>query len=370
MDLHIVFAENLKRIRIRKGMTQSQLGDALGYSNKAISKWESGGGIPGLETILHISRFLEVDLNDLIRTEDPAYYLGIDGGGTKTALALADASGKLLRTGKAPGCNPVDMGLEQAQAVLRKAIDEILGQIPRSSVSLYAGIAGGTTGDHQQLLGEFFRSLGFHWAQNHNDAQNAIASGLRGKDGVLAILGTGSIVYAVNGDTRQRIGGYGHLFGDAGSGYNIGNLGIQAAFAATDGSGPATLLKAKIDGCAGAEYPFNVAFFYKGGKRCIADCAPLVLEAYLEGDAVAERILNSAMASFAPQLIAASRLVPENAPIVLTGGLMRQAEVLLPILKKHLPDNLASRIQVSREDAAIGALLLAGAPITKGEAPC
>ena len=370
MDLHIVFAENLKRIRIRKGMTQGQLGDALGYSNKAISKWESGGGIPGLETLLRISRFLEVDLNDMIRTEEAAYYLGIDGGGTKTALALADASGNILRTLRAPGCNPVDIGMEPAQGVLRSAIDEILGQIPRSSVSLFAGIAGGTTGDHPQQFADFFRSLGFHQAQNHNDAQNAIAAGLRGGNGVLAILGTGSIVYAVSGDNRHRIGGYGYLFGDAGSGYHIGNLGIQAAFAATDGSGPVTLIKEKIDGYAGSEFPKNLAFFYEGGKRCIAGCAPLVLEAYREGDGEAARILDAAMAAFAPQLISAAQFVGDSDPIVLIGGLMRQSDILVPILKKHLPDDLARRIRVSREDAAVGALLLAGAPIKKGETAC
>ena len=370
MDLNSVFAENLKRIRTGKGLTQGELGNAIGYSNKAVSKWESGGGIPGVEILLRLSRVLEVDLNTLIRTEEPVYYLGIDGGGTKTALALADTNGKVLRITKAPGCNPVDIGMDRSQTILRSAIDEILGQIPRSSVSLYAGIAGGTTGDHQQQFAEFFRSLGFHRAQNHNDAQNAIAAGLRGREGVLAILGTGSIVYAVSGETRHRIGGYGYLFGDAGSGYHIGNLGIQAALAASDGSGPATALKEKIDTYAGSSFPKNLAFFYEGGKRCIAGCAPLVLEAYLEGDAVASRILSDAMAAFAPQLAAAAGMVATDAPIVLTGGMMRQAEVLLPILKAQLPEEIGERITVCREKPVMGALLLAGAPIQEGETIC
>jgi N-acetylglucosamine kinase-like BadF-type ATPase len=187
---------------------------------------------------------------------------------------------------------------------------------------------------------------------------------------VLAILGTGSIVYAVNGETRHRIGGYGYLFVDAGSGYHIGNLAIQAAFAATDGSGPETLLKEKIDGYAGAGFPKNIAFFYEGGKRCIAGCAPLVMEAYLEGDAIASRILSTAMAAFAPQLMTAARMVSEDAPIVWMGGLMRQSELLLPILRKQLPEDIASRIIICREDPAIGALRLAGAPIEEGEHIC
>ena len=95
-----------------------------------------------------------------------------------------------------------------------------------------------------------------------------------------------------------------------------------------------------------------------------------MLEAYREGDGEAARILDAAMAAFAPQLISAAQFVGDSDPIVLIGGLMRQSDILVPILKKHLPDDLARRIRVSREDAAVGALLLAGAPITKGETAC
>jgi N-acetylglucosamine kinase-like BadF-type ATPase len=129
-------------------------------------------------------------------------------------------------------------------------------------------------------------------------------------------------------------------------------------------------LKEKIDSYAGAEYPQNIGFFYAGGKRCIAACAPLVMEACMEGDAVASQILTSAMAAFAPQLTAAAHRVAEKDPIVLAGGLMRRAELLQPILKKQLPEEIGARITVCREDPVIGALLLAGAPIEGGEHIC
>ena len=90
----------------------------------------------------------------------------------------------------------------------------------------------------------------------------------------------------------------------------------------------------------------------------------------MEGDAVASRILTSAMAAFAPQLTAAAHRVAEKDPIVLAGGLMRRAELLLPILKKQLPEEIGERITVCREDPVIGALLLAGAPIEEGEHIC
>ena len=353
-DLNLVFAENLKRLRTQKGLTQGQLGDAINYSNKAISKWESGAGIPGIEVLVRIADVLQTDLNGLIRRHNDAYYLGIDGGGTKTAFALADSSGNILRTARYPGCNPVDIGMAQAQAILKEGIDDILRDVPRSAVSLFAGMAGGTTGNNRQILGQFFRSFGFGSVTNHNDAQNAIAVGLKGRDGVLAILGTGSIVYAVSGEVRHRIGG---------SGYHIGNCGIQAALAAADGSGPDTMLRRLVDEKAGATFPENLAAFYKGGKSYIASFAPLVTEAFGLGDAVAANILHDSMALFSRQIIAAAGMVRAADPVVLTGGLIRKAEAMLPILKEYLPDNVASRITVCKEESYLGALLLAGAPV-------
>lgn len=361
--LNLIFAENLKRLRTQKGLTQGQLGDAINYSNKAISKWESGAGIPGVEVLVRIADVLQTDMNGLIRHQNAAYYFGIDGGGTKTAFALADSAGNILRTARYPGCNPVDIGMQQAQAILKEGIDDILRDVPRSAVSLFAGMAGGTTGNNRQILGQFFRSLGFGSVGNHNDAQNAIAAGLRGNDGVLAILGTGSIVYAVSGETRHRIGGYGYLFGDHGSGYHIGNCGIQAALAAADGSGPDTMLRRLVDEKAGATFPENLAAFYKGGKSYIASFAPLVTEAFGQGDAVAAQILHGSMALFSRQIVAAARMVKASDPVVLTGGLIQKAEALLPILKEYLPENVASRVTVCKEESYLGALLLAGAPV-------
>lgn len=363
--LNHIFADNLKRIRTQRGMTQGQLGAAINYSNKAVSKWESGAGIPGVEVLVQIASTLQVDLNALIYRENPAYYLGIDGGGTKTALALADSNGNVLRTARCPGCNPVDIGMPLAQSILKEGIDDILRDIPRSAVSLFAGIAGGTNGDNQQLLAQFFRSLGFGSVSNHNDAQNAIAVALKGQDGVMAIMGTGSVVYAVSGEQKHRIGGYGYLFGDHGSGYHIGNCCIQAALAASDGSGPETMLRQLVDAKAGASFPDNLAVFYKGGKSCIASFAPLVLQAYAQNDTVAEQILHTSMAQLARQILAAVEMTTGNTPIVLTGGLIRQADALLPILKAHFPPKIAERITVCKEEPYLGALLLAGAPIFK-----
>ena len=167
----------------------------------------------------------------------------------------------------------------------------------------------------------------------------------------------------MSGEARHRIGGYGYLFGDHGSGYHIGNCGIQAALAAADGSGPDTMLRRLVDEKAGATFPENLAAFYKGGKSYIASFAPLVTEAFERGDAVAARILHDSMALFSRQITAAAGMVKATDPVVLTGGLIQKTEALLPILKEYLPENVASRVTVCKEESYLGALLLAGAPV-------
>lgn len=75
------------------------------------------------------------------------FYLGIDGGGTKTELALADQQGNIIKNLFAEGCNPMDVGIEKTKQILKAAIYEICGDIPLARVKVFAGIAGGSSGD-------------------------------------------------------------------------------------------------------------------------------------------------------------------------------------------------------------------------------
>lgn len=65
------FAERLKRYRRERGMTQQELADALGVSNKTISRWESGGGYPDVALLVPLARALNVTVDDLLNEEKP-----------------------------------------------------------------------------------------------------------------------------------------------------------------------------------------------------------------------------------------------------------------------------------------------------------
>lgn len=107
------FAANIKAQRRKRKMTQKEFADILGYSEKAVSKWECGSGIPPIETLFEIARLFDTSIDGLFGA-DERYYLAIDGGGTKTALLLADKDGKVIRSHRAPACNPADLGFDKA----------------------------------------------------------------------------------------------------------------------------------------------------------------------------------------------------------------------------------------------------------------
>ena len=92
------FSVNLRQRRLSLGLTQKQLGYMLGYSEKSVSKWESGETVPPSILLPALSGILRVSIDDLFNHEHQICFLGIDGGGTKTELVLTYSNQKVIRT--------------------------------------------------------------------------------------------------------------------------------------------------------------------------------------------------------------------------------------------------------------------------------
>ncbi len=65
-ELKANFADNIKTLRDKVGLTQLQLGEKLGFSDKTISKWENGDVMPDVATLDHIASYFKITVNDLI----------------------------------------------------------------------------------------------------------------------------------------------------------------------------------------------------------------------------------------------------------------------------------------------------------------
>jgi N-acetylglucosamine kinase-like BadF-type ATPase len=371
-DISATLAANIRRRRRELHLTQAQLAESLGYSEKAVSKWEGGKGLPPTAILPKLAQVLELTLDELmLQPSAEQLYLGIDGGGTKTDFVLADGEGTVLRELRLGSSNPNDVGLAATEELLRKGISEICEGYPRSSISVYAGLAGGTTSEVAEKLRVFLSRFGFARADNGSDARNAVSAGLGADDGVVVIMGTGSVAFAQSGKKQYRLGGYGYLLGDGGSGFALGRAAVLAALQYEDGSGEETALHALVlEKCGGQTVLERLGSFYEGGKALIATYAPLLFRAVEQGDAVATRLLKEQMQEIA-RLIrgAARRFCTDTVRVVLCGGLAEANQAfILPVLGDILKNSSESyRLSVCKTSMVEGALYLAGMPRKKEE---
>ena len=293
------------------------------------------------------------------------YYLGIDGGATKTECALADSTGTVLKRQTFPPCNPFDMPLEKAAKQLETCIRTVCADIPLGKVSLYAGLSGGASGGTREAFARFFGGMGFGKVQNGSDMDTAVAMTLGQGDGICSVIGTGSVTVALQNGEKKRYGGYGYLFDDTLSGYDLGRLCIAAVLQELEGSGCRTLMReAVITRCSGTPLQ-RLENFYTGGKSYIASFAPVVFDAVAKEDPVATDILTRQCTKLCGKILAAAKTFGARpVDVVFCGGLAAQEHVLAPLFDRLLAENPQISFRFSRTGAVDGALLLAGMPHT------
>ncbi len=292
------------------------------------------------------------------KTADTIYFLGIDGGGTKTAFVLQDDNGNVVGMVTLECCNPIDIGIEKAQKVLREGILQVKGDISLNQIIMYAGIAGGASGNMKQQLKDFFDTIGFRAFENDSDNKNIVSAGLGKENGITLIMGTGSCAIAQINGTQKRISGWGYLFDDGGSAYNIGRDGLAAHFRYLDGTGAYTLFSDMMK----EEYEEEqqlIRIAYEKGKSFIASFARKVFECAEKGDEVALGIIRRNM-EVAAHIIetAAKDIEEETVKVVLAGGLTSN-QMAVDFLKESLSKERNYQIQVLNVPPVEGALMLA-----------
>jgi glucosamine kinase len=157
------------------------------------------------------------------------FFLGIDGGGTKTECAVGDEV-NLLGRATAPSCKIQAVGDEPARAALHAAIHDACRQAgvePRQIARVCAGLAGVSRGDIRQRVTEMVRELVPGDVEVVGDNEIAMEAAFGVLPGVIVIAGTGSIAHGRNGAGEQaRAGGWGGAVSDEGSGGWIGRAAV------------------------------------------------------------------------------------------------------------------------------------------------
>lgn len=266
----------------------------------------------------------------------PRLLLGVDGGQSATAAAVADERLRILGEGEAGPCNHVKAadGARKFERALRGSIeaawrDAGLSGSPRFAAACL-GFSGGPA-DKEALAHHIVRAAKIHVT---TDAEIALAGATANRPGIIVIAGTGSIAYGRNRAGRTaRAGGWGYLFGDEGGAFDIVRQALRAALSFEEACGPRTSLGDLLLHATGSQTLNELLHrFYttEWPRDRIATLAPLVDRAAAGGDLVARRILQEAGASLAG--LAASvrrRLFPRSHEVLVayTGGVFESSFV-------------------------------------------
>ena len=335
------FSINIRRLRKKLNITQKSLADAIGYSEKTVSKWENEGSIPSIEVLFRVANIFRVSILELFRCDENIYYLGIDGGGTKTEFALSDPDGKIVCRLFMDGCNPNTVGIENAKRIVEEGIIQVCKDVPLSSVVVYAGIAGCASESYADEIKAMLEKMSFAACDVGSDNNNIVAAGLGVNEGITMILGTGICAYVVKKEETKRIAGWGYLFDNGGSSFHIGRDAINAYFSAYDGSGEETTLVQRIKETFSYSNSEFLKYLYSGGNKLVSSYAMCVFEEAEKGDRVSIVIIKKHIAEIARLIRAALShfsAYNEMIPIILGGGLTKQ-KLLLPLLLEALGDD-------------------------------
>jgi N-acetylglucosamine kinase-like BadF-type ATPase len=292
-------------------------------------------------------------------------YIGVDGGGTHARAVVVDEQGRELarRTGPAGLVDPRDPG-SAAAAVAQLVRDALLHAGARSAAALCCGLAGAGR-PHEREAVRIALALE-HVAERIGivgDAEAAMADAFPEGAGVLVVAGTGSIAWARTADgAALRVGGWGLLLGDEGSGYDIALRGLRAVARAADGRIPHTALTAVLLAAAGLSSPDELIAWTAGATKAqIAALAPSVLSCASRGDESAVAIRDHAVAALLVMTVAAAaRSGAETLTIALTGGLIAGNGPLRAHLSEAIRERLPRADITDRAvDAALGAARIA-----------
>ncbi len=262
--------------------------------------------------------------------------LGVDGGGSKTAAWLASRGTNgvwsVVGRGAAGGSNPQSLGFEKALGNVDAAIDAAFADAgrPRSRVAAAClALAGAEREADRQRVAAW--AAGRHVAddiQHVHDALPLLAAGTPVGWGVAVIAGTGSFVFGQEATGRTaRAGGWGYLFGDEGSGYDLALQALRAATKTADSRGPETSLLSRFLQMFKLHDPLDlIGAVYQGDadRPAIASWSDLVFEEAARGDPVANTLLTRAAGDLADTIAAVCRKLDfdqADFPLALSGGL-------------------------------------------------
>jgi N-acetylglucosamine kinase-like BadF-type ATPase len=258
--------------------------------------------------------------------------LAVDGGNSKTDIALVADDGRLLAAVRGPTASHQQVGLERGVAVLAGLISDARGaaglpDVEAADIGVY-GLAGADTVADTRRLDAAITTRRFSASSVViNDAFAALRAGTDRGWGVVVICGSGVNAAGIAPDGRTaRLAALGDISGDWGGGTDIGMAALGAAVRARDGRGSRTILEGLVPAVYGLRRPVDVTRAIEARRLPVArvrELSPTVFAAAREGDDVARSILDrqaDEVVAMGSAIIRRLRLARVDPDVILAGG--------------------------------------------------
>ena len=312
-------------------------------------------------------------------------FVGVDGGGTKTAAVVLDEGLREIGRGYGGPCNIATCDDAALRESVTSSVESALAAAGLARTTRFAGACAGVAGytakkrraHFEQIFAESVR------ADTHRvepDYLIAYWGAAEGEPGIVVIAGTGAAVYGrnANGDSA-RVDGRGYLLGDQGSAFWIGLQGLTSIITATDHGEPLREFHHRLlreTGCEDADDV--VEWLYRGFSASrVAELARPIGQWAESGDAQALKLIDMAATALATDVYYAARrlgVTVDSLPVYLLGGLWDTTPLMADLFERGLRGYVNGEgasgearesgeadpwIRRGRQDAAIGAGLLA-----------
>jgi N-acetylglucosamine kinase-like BadF-type ATPase len=292
---------------------------------------------------------------------------GVDGGGSKTRVILADEAGTKLGEAVGPGSAVRPGTAEQSATVIASTLADALASCDMTDVAprmLCVGVAGaGREGERDALLEALSARELAEELVVVPDFTIALEDAFGDGPGILLISGTGSAAFGRSpSGTSARCGGWGPVCGDEGSGAWIGRRALSVVTASADGREPETALVGAVLTAAQVNDPQElVAWAAQATPAVFASLAPVVSSVADAGDLRANAILSLAVEELVLHIrtLARSLFGDERAatPVAFTGGILTRGTTVRKRLEQRLRSAVpGAQIVAAEVDPARGAV--------------
>lgn len=300
-----------------------------------------------------------------------SFFIGIDAGGSKTKAVLCRKDLTIVQSLTTDACNITSTGIENASEILINSISNLLDELSitiKDIASIGIGAAGAGRTELAERLkkvmleDDLFKSAGFQNIIIVTDAAIALEGAFDGNPGCMIIAGTGSIVFAkVRSGEIIRVGGFGKVIGDEGSGYSIGRKAINVLSRMLDGRIKENTFTQRIKTEVNVESINSLIKKIYTENYDLSSLAPIVIH-LAESDAKeAQDILSEEADELIGHILAVvKRTNNPKIDLVFAGGLLQNENYYRFLLTEKIVKNFKeARILEPIYPPEIGAVLLA-----------